>query len=149
MINESPVCFEYHDGGRAAAGFKGTTGDCGTRALAIALDAPYKEVYDLIKKYAKVEKPRKNRRPSHPRTGVSTKIVHAILTERGFRWVPLMKVGTGVKVHLHRHELPAYGRLVLRLSRHYAAYVDGVLYDTYVDHRDGTRAVYGYWIKDD
>ena len=49
MIN-----FAYDDGGRAAAGFKGTTGDCVVRAISIALQAEdyassaatYREVYD-------------------------------------------------------------------------------------------------------
>lgn len=44
-------------------------------------------------------------------------------------------------------ELP-HGRLVVMLSRHAAAVIDGVLHDTYQDDRGGTRCVYGYWIKD-
>ena len=31
--------FTYNDGGRAASGRKGSTGDCGVRAMAIALDS--------------------------------------------------------------------------------------------------------------
>lgn len=38
----------FDDGGRAAAGFKGQTGDCVTRALAIALGRDYREVYDAM-----------------------------------------------------------------------------------------------------
>ena len=37
--------FQYDDGGRKDAGYKGTTGDCGTRAIAIAMQRDYKEVY--------------------------------------------------------------------------------------------------------
>jgi hypothetical protein len=40
--------FVYNDGGRKAAGFKGTTGDCVTRAIAIATDRPYIEVYNAL-----------------------------------------------------------------------------------------------------
>jgi hypothetical protein len=36
------------DGGRAAAGFKGSAGDCVCRAIAIASGRHYKEVYDRI-----------------------------------------------------------------------------------------------------
>ena len=43
----------YDDGGRAAAGFKGTTGDCVTRAIAIATGKPYREVYDALNELAK------------------------------------------------------------------------------------------------
>jgi hypothetical protein len=37
--------FYYSDGGRAAAGFKGETGDCVVRAIAIATEKDYREVY--------------------------------------------------------------------------------------------------------
>ena len=40
--------FQYNDGGRAKAGFKGTTGDCVCRAIAIATERPYREIYDLM-----------------------------------------------------------------------------------------------------
>ena len=36
------------DGGRAAAGYVGNTGDCVTRSIAIATGLPYKEVYDAL-----------------------------------------------------------------------------------------------------
>ena len=37
------------DGGRAAAGFKGkASGDCVCRAVAVAAEMPYREVYDLV-----------------------------------------------------------------------------------------------------
>ena len=48
--------FVYDDGGRAEAGFKGITGDCVCRAISIATQKPYKEIYDLINKYGKAEK---------------------------------------------------------------------------------------------
>ena len=40
--------FNFNDGGRAEAGYKATTGDCVTRAVAIAAELPYKEVYDRL-----------------------------------------------------------------------------------------------------
>jgi hypothetical protein len=36
------------DGGREAAGFKGSAGDCVCRAIAIASGVPYKEVYGVL-----------------------------------------------------------------------------------------------------
>ncbi len=39
------MTFQFNDGGRSEAGFKGTTGDCVTRAIAIATGKPYQEVY--------------------------------------------------------------------------------------------------------
>lgn len=45
----------YNDGGRAEAGFRGVTGDCVCRAIAIATERPYREIYDLINEYGKRE----------------------------------------------------------------------------------------------
>ena len=55
-----------------------------------------------------------------------------------------MKIGSGCKVHLSDDELPP-GRLVVMLSRHAAAVIDGVLHDTHDSSRGGSRCVYGYW----
>ena len=54
------IDFKYNDGGRAEAGYKGDTGDCVTRAIAIAAELPYKEVYNRYKKIPK-ERRTKNR----------------------------------------------------------------------------------------
>lgn len=55
-----------------------------------------------------------------------------------------MGIGTGTTVHLAQGELPA-GRLVVQVSGHLCAVVDGVVHDTFDPCRGGTRAVYGYW----
>ena len=49
LQKESPmVAFQHDDGGRKAAGYKGSAGDCVTRAIAIAAELPYREVYDAL-----------------------------------------------------------------------------------------------------
>ncbi len=134
------------DGGRKDAGFKGETGDCGCRAIAIASGRPYAEIYARINELAKSERTGKRKTGvSDARTGVYRVTMNRLLAELGFVWVPLTAIGSGCKVHLHRDELPATGKFVLRLSKHFAAYVDGQLYDTYDCSRGGTRCVYGYW----
>jgi hypothetical protein len=40
--------FNYNDGGRLQAGYKGQTGDCVCRAICIATGKPYQEVYDVL-----------------------------------------------------------------------------------------------------
>ena len=45
--------FKYNDGGRELSGYKGKTGDCVTRAIAIATGKPYQEVYDDLAQWAK------------------------------------------------------------------------------------------------
>lgn len=67
--------------------------------------------------------------------------------ELGFTWVATMQIGSGCKVHLRTDELPA-GRIVCFVSRHATAVIDRVIHDTHDPSRDGTRCVYGYWIKD-
>ena len=43
-----PPAFVQHDGGRSDAGYKGKTGDCVVRAIAIATGLSYKAVYDEL-----------------------------------------------------------------------------------------------------
>ena len=146
--------FNYNDGGRSDAGFKGHTGDCVVRAIAIAAELPYQEVYDTLfqmnKDFAETSRSRAaksvKRSGGTPRNGNFYHTYHPYLLSLGFEWVPTMRVGQGVTHHVKADELPK-GRLVLRLSRHLAAFIDGVLNDTYDCSRHGTRAVYGYYIK--
>lgn len=140
--------FLKNDGGRDEAGYKGLTGDCACRAIAIAAEIPYQSAYDLINTFGKKERASKNRkRKSHARTGVYTTTFHKIMKHLGFEWTPTMQIGQGCTVHVKASELPKSGRLILNLSRHFAAFIDGNLHDTYDCSREGTRCVYGYWHK--
>ncbi len=137
--------FITDDGGREQAGFKGSTGDCACRAVAIVTGKPYLEVYSEINALGEVERTSKKRRgKSHARTGVYKATMKRYLASLGFAWTPTMGIGTGCTVHLRDGELPQ-GRLLVSLSKHYAAVIDGVIHDTYNPARDGTRCVYGYW----
>lgn len=146
--------FIYDDGGREAAGFKGKTGDCACRAIAIATQMPYKEVYDLINEYGKAERAnRKSRRGnthnghrSDARTGVYADTMRKIMERLGWKWHPTMAIGKGCTVHLRKDELPS-GRIVCNVSRHFVAVIDGVVHDTYDSTRDENRCVYGYYSK--
>jgi hypothetical protein len=151
--------FGYDDGGRGAAGFKGSAGDCVARAVAIASGRPYAEVYATLCRGAGAE--RKSRGAS-ARNGIRTKRkwFKDQMRAMGFAWTPTMLIGSGCKAHLTDGELPA-GRLVVAVSRHYTAVIDGVIHDTHDPQReetwhypqpDGTtittvnrRCVYGYW----
>ncbi len=88
--------FVYDDGGRAAAGYIGDTRDCVCRAIAIAAQRPYKEVYDLINKYAKSERiTKRNPKRSNARTGCRKETAQKILEHYGFTWVATMHIGQG------------------------------------------------------
>lgn len=148
---EPMIPFEYRDGGREAAGFKGKAGDCGVRAFCNATGADYLEVYDLVNELAQGERPRtrrggvKKKSRSNARTGIHRPIMDKLVARIGGTWTPTMQIGQGCRVHVRADELPAEGRHVLNLSRHFAALVDGVLLDTYDCSREGTRCVYGFW----
>ena len=139
--------FQYHDGGRAAAGFRGTTGDCVTRAIAIASGRPYREVYDALNALGKQERlGTRKRGRSHARTGVYKATSRAYLLSLGWQWTPTMSIGQGCRVHLRAGELPP-GRLIVVVSRHLTAVIDGVIHDTADPSRQGTRCVYGYYCR--
>jgi hypothetical protein len=137
------ITFIEDDGGRAKAGFKGRADDCVCRAIAIAAALPYREVYDELNRRVKAADGRGGK---GAREGVKRPIYEAYLRELGFTWTPTMKIGAGVTMHLRASELPR-GRIIVRLSRHLAAVVDGELHDTFDCSRGGTRAVYGVFAR--
>ena len=137
---------QINDGGRSAAGFRGHAGDCVCRAIAIATDRPYAEIYAALNDVAQRERPRDGRKRSSARTGIQKPTIRHYLASIGWRWVPTMQIGSGCKVHLRADELPG-GRLIVSVSRHMAAVIDGVVHDTHDPTRDGTRCVYGYYTK--
>lgn len=146
--------FVYDDGGREDAGFRGETGDCVSRAIAIASGLPYREVYAALHQGAlgnrahmaklQLSYGAQARRHASPRDGVHKRVYETYLKDLGWTWTPTMAIGSGCQTHLRADELPA-GRIIARLSRHLAAVVDGVIHDTHDPSRDGTRCVYGYW----
>ena len=134
----------YDDGGRAAAGYRGHAGDCAVRAIAIAAGVPYRDAYDAINTLARNERPRNGRPRSSAREGVWRHTMDRYMTTLGWRWHPAMTIGSGCRVHLRTDELPG-GRLIVRVSKHWTAVMDGVIRDTIDPSRDGTRCVYGWW----
>lgn len=165
--------FIHDDGGRAAAGFKGSAGDCVARAIAIVSGRPYAEVYRKLADGQDSERKSKGR---SARNGihVTRKWFKDYMASIGFTWVPTMAIGSGCKTHLTDGELPM-GRLVVSVSKHYTSVIDGVIRDTHDPQRDmaifekfpgwedcelkagqkrnqngvftiSRRCVYGYWI---
>ena len=170
-----------NDGGRAASGRKGSTGDCVARSVTIASGRPYSEVYAALasinERMPKTKRRMKRGRHLGQATAshgiyVQSKLFKDYMKSLGFVWTATMGIGTGCKVHLADGELPM-GRLVVSVSRHYCAVIDGVINDIYDPQRDdsymfepdhgqalkpgqgrnsngvytkvGGRCVYGYW----
>lgn len=139
--------FIYDDGGRSQYFKAEQVGDCVTRAISIATGKDYLEVYKALNQLAKSERTGKRKRGvSSARNGVYKDTYTKYLTSIGWKWVPTMKIGQGCTVHLKADELPS-GTIIVSLSKHLACVKDGVLYDTYDCTRDGTRCVYGYFMK--
>ncbi len=146
--------FQFNDGGRQAAGFKGGAGDCVVRAIAIAAQLPYLQVYEDLhaantayadQRNDKLAR-RLNAKGASPRNGNHRNVFHDYIVGHGFDWVPTMQIGAGCQVHLLANELPS-GRLIVKVSKHLTAVIDGVICDTHNPSRGGTRCVYGYYIQ--
>lgn len=133
--------FVFNDGGRSAAGYKGETRDCVARSIAIATQLPYTKVYDEL---ALLNQKSTGKRSA--RNGIGRSVYDKYLKKLGWHWVPTMKIGHGCKIHLRREELPS-GRLIIRVSKHMTAMIDGVIHDTHDCSRNGQRCVYGYFYK--
>jgi hypothetical protein len=71
-------------------------------------------------------------------TGVPYKLVYAAINERAKTERP--RTGS----HLREGELPG-GRIIVRISKHVCAVIDGVIHDTHDPQRDGNRCCYGYY----
>jgi hypothetical protein len=146
---------KFNDGGRAAAGYEGQTGDCVVRSIAIATGMSYQKVYDDLfqaneefrtTSRTKLAKRLKQRNDS-PRTGTHRVVLNKYLQKLGWKWTPTMFIGQGCKVHLKKEELPM-GTLIVSCSKHLTVVIDGILNDVFDCSRNGTRCVYGYWTKD-
>lgn len=149
------IPFVRDDGGRAAAGLRGDAGDCVTRAIAIAAELPYRQVYEALRNEAH-RRPNmarldlrygaRARRHASPRDGVPDRVYRAYLERLGWEWTPTMTFGEGCSTHLRADELAPLGdRLICKVSKHLCAVVDGQLRDTSDCSRGGTRCVYGVY----
>jgi hypothetical protein len=138
------VGFVYADGGRADTGRRGSGGDCVTRAIAIASGQDYQQVFDGLRLAVERERPRRGGKRSTVSNGVKGPTLRRYMASLGWEWTPTMQIGSGCKVHLRADELPS-GRLVVQVSGHVCAVIDGVVHDTHDPSRGGTRCVYGYW----
>jgi hypothetical protein len=127
-----------------------------SNCVAIASGIPYKQVYDRLaegngtQRASKRQKRSKAGKVRTARAGINTKRkwFKDYMCEIGFVWTPCMSIGTGCLVHLVDGGLPD-GHLVVMLSRHATAVIDGVINDIYdpsrvaYDDDGGTRAYGG------
>ena len=125
FIPTDQITFQWNDGGRAASGFVGVTGDCATRSLAIVTGRSYRDVYQDLW----------DRQQRTPRRGVYVDAVNQFLRDNGWK----------------RQELDVEGGLpqgivVLSFADHVSALIDGVVHDTWNPLEDADRSLQGCWV---
>jgi len=130
--------FIFADGGRADAGYKGKTGDCVVRAVAIAAGIDYKTAYkDLAAENAKLTGVKSCRR------GIYRASYEAYLKRHGWVWYSAPKFDGRKAYASDFTEAEGYnGFIIARMAKHLAAVRDGVVYDTYDSSH---KMVYGYF----
>ena len=132
------IGYRYDDGGRASAGYRGETGDCVVRAIAICTGEDYRSVYATMAEHMKSNgyaasgnayATRERNRKAPRRRGQLTakRVQDRVLEAYGFTKVrlPAGERPTYAEVH-HR-----YGDCVVGTTKHVAAIVDGALRDTF------------------
>ena len=140
--------YQYNDGGRAAAGFKGTTRDCGCRAFAIATGFDYEKVYQELSDinihknkvlvWKNGEYVRKTRRKKKTaRHGISRKALRQLCVKYGWEYIDMPIYSATI------NDLPK-GTVIAEQDRHIVTVIDNIAQDTW----DSTKkVVFGYWRK--
>ena len=115
------IGFQYDDGGRRLAGFRGDAGDCVVRALTIVTSGDYRSIYREVARANQLHKGTRS-----ARNGVNRKV-----------WMPIFEAHGLRKVKLPKGPRPTYseawqrfGDCIVSTTKHLAAVVDGVLRDT-------------------
>jgi hypothetical protein len=128
--------FIWNDGGRAACGYVGLTGDCVTRSIAIATGLVYRDVYQSLSDAS-------DKTARHGITSdVSTKFLHG----RGWKNISTER--------LTPEDLPR-GVLIVSFhpdarnrSGHLSCVIDHTVYDTWNPIEDSEYRIDGYWINE-
>ena len=129
--------FVWHDGGRAACGYVGTTGDCVTRSIAIATGDVYRDVYKSLSGMA----------DQTARHGISDPVLNQFLAGRGWRSAEAGEVGIerlpkGVVLV----EFESVGR---KRIGHMSCVIDHTVYDTWNPFEDPEHRIVRYWTYDE
>ena len=158
----TPLGYEYDDGGRQAAGYKGSTGNCVVRAIAITTDFGYQHVYDAMADamkcagYARsgnayATRKRKDGKPAKGNGLNGRQVQEMVLRHFGFEKVKLAKGPRPTYAEAHK----AYGECIVSTTKHMAALKGGALRDTFdgreYDYGDiaGERKAMSVWVRSD
>lgn len=109
--------FVSNDGGRSKY-FKGSSGDCAVRALAIYFNEDYKDVYDSFNPYKVIG--------GSPRNGNTRQKIFDVYSKRGLVCLELHK-------ELDVDELSQFN-IIIEYENHVQACMKGVVHDTHQKH---------------
>lgn len=114
------------DGGRAAAGLRGHTGDCAVRACAIATGTSYRDLYDAFKK----KNPGNVKGIPNYGRGTPHSFTALFLHTLGWEWYPTRQEIGKPSPRFNVAQIPM-GTIICVLPRHLVAVLDHVAYDTF------------------
>lgn len=126
--------FIWNDGGRAASGFVGSTGDCVVRAIAIATGSAYRNIYDAIGQAS----------CKSPRNGVELQFANEYLQTHGWQ------KADGGNLPFNLDSLPK-GIVIVDLAKrngrscHFTTVIDRVVHDTWDPSDDECYFVQSFW----
>ena len=132
------IAYRYDDGGRAAAGYRGKTGDCVVRAIAICAGEDYRAVYVTMAGHMKrngyaasgnayATRERSRKAPRRRGQLTARRVQDSVLEAFGFRKARLPVGERPTYTEAHRR----YGDCIVGTTKHLAAVVDGALRDTF------------------
>ena len=132
------IDYRYDDGGRAAAGYRGKTGDCVVRAIAICTGEDYRAVYLTMAEHMKrngyaasgnAYATRESNRKAPRSKGqiAARRVQNRVLEVYGFRKVRLPAGARPTFTEAHRR----YGDCIVGTTKHVAVVVNDALRDTF------------------
>ena len=125
-MSEQLIGFKRHDGGRQAAGYKGTTGDCVVRACAIMSGRDYKECYDAMASANKLFSGNLKAIRS-ARSGVNENAWHYIFSHLGFQDMGVTQADELTITEAYQR----FGDCVIEIPRHLLAVKGGYVTDAW------------------
>ena len=137
------IDYRYDDGGREAAGYRGSTGDCVVRAIAICAREDYRAVYLTMAEHMKrngyavsgnavsgnayATRERNRKAPRRKGQIAARRVQDRVLEVYGFRKVRLPAGERPTFTEAHRR----YGDCIVGTTKHVAAVVNDALRDTF------------------
>ena len=124
--------WQYNDGGKKRAGFKGESGDCSLRAISIATNQHYRTVKKVMDQMV-IEMTGGLHRSCN--NGTPEPVSHRYLTERGWELV--------LTKNSYLNDIPKRGTFIAVSPRHNCAVINGTVQDTWRSHQSN-RTKTGY-----